>query len=392
MGRRICIRATLISLLPLSVVAWPIPAALLYGLLALSQPSKRITPATLPAMALMATAMLSAVASGRGALVLVEALAVPATFVLLWLFATRIDRSDAAPVAIGIILLLSTNVLLSLVQVHWQGLNRAMGLTFHANILAALAVSSMLLFVANVRIGRFAVLLRVVGIVLGATLIVYSASRAAAIAAVVVAVGVLIVVVPKFQREKTYSPNPRRWILVATVGLVISGLWMTEYLNIPLFDRFQTAESIRDALGRPLLWSASLDLLIHRPVLGFGPSAWSDYISIVEPVIRPNQIPHVHNQYLDLALRTGVLGLGSLVWFGLALFRYFWRGRFKDLGWAVTGMSTLIAMAVVCMFDTPASHLQVLVPSGLVVSLAIAHLGGSARANIAGERVEGERH
>src|SRR5690606_28544590 len=95
---------------------------------------------------------------------------------------------------------------------------------------------------------------------------------------------------------------------------------------VPMLARLPALDSVADPLGRPLLWSVALELIAHRPFLGFGPLAWQEFAPLVEPMIRPHVVSHAHNQYLELALWAGFAGLVCLAWIGTALSVRLWRG------------------------------------------------------------------
>jgi len=102
--------------------------------------------------------------------------------------------------------------------------------------------------------------------------------------------------------------------IIAAAG--VSFFWLTKNVDY-VFNVLG-----RDATlsGRTVLWQAIWDMVMHRPLLGYGYSAfwlgWNGPSSNIWSALS-TKIPHAHNGYLDLWLQ---LGLAGLIIFLLSLF------------------------------------------------------------------------
>lgn len=370
MARPAVIRSALVLALPPAIALFPIPAGIAYGLLALSRRARRELPGRSAALALACTFVLSAVLSGRGLGVIALASLAVVVACLLWLLVTRLERDDIVPLLFGMLLLLMLNLVVGMFDVHVRGLERAVGVMLHPNVLGAVVAPTSLIFLPG-SAGLGATRWRFLGVTVALIVLAYCASRGAVLA---VAVGFMIAATVYLLTPSTglgRSRPARRVVLAATVTLLGSLVVLSSLPQSPLAARLVALESVADPLSRPFLWSVALDLVAHRPFLGYGPMAWSEYAPVVEPMIRPEITPHSHNQYLEVALWAGILGLGSLVWLGCNVGLRLWNGRHGAPGWSAAGIGALAAIATCSVFDATGSYLQVLVLWVLVVGAAL---------------------
>lgn len=104
----------------------------------------------------------------------------------------------------------------------------------------------------------------------------------------------------------TTGPRSTRGVAIALVIVGAGGLvWLYYWSGISLS-------------GRRVLWAASYQAFLERPVFGYGAGNTADYIAPYVSV--PKYLEsHTHNAYLRIALTSGVVGLvGYLVAFGSA--------------------------------------------------------------------------
>ncbi len=71
---------------------------------------------------------------------------------------------------------------------------------------------------------------------------------------------------------------------------------------------------------RFVLWMHGIQAIVESPFFGFGPGAHSGLLA-------PFQGKETHNSVLDWGTSTGLIGIGVLTCFLLALFRKVWRAR-----------------------------------------------------------------
>ena len=126
-------------------------------------------------------------------------------------------------------------------------------------------------------------------------------------------------------------------ILVLAIGLtsqMISGSSPRSFFNTfanRAVEAFDFTEG--DGLGTRLFtWRHSIPVILERPWFGHGPDTGFDALRMVnfEKVVRFNTIAildHIHNNYLDIALTQGFIGLGAY----LAILLIFLCGLFKTI-------------------------------------------------------------
>lgn len=370
MDRPVVIRSALALLLPTAAVLYPVPSAVVYGALALTQPARRSLPGTYGAVALAVALLLSGIASARGLQVVGIGAAFLAVLSCLWLLSTRMDKVDVAPLRHGLLLMLVVNLVAATYQVHVLGESRAAGLLLHANLLGSMVAPLALTFLpaGPLRRGGGA---RLFGIVVALILLVYSASRGAVLGLLLGALAAAFVYA--FRPAPGLRNFPRRAgiVLAATLIAVVAGVVALYAPFSPLAGRLESLESVGDPMGRTLLWSAALELVAHRPFLGYGPMAWTDHVSVVEPIIRPEITPHAHSLFLEVALWAGLMGLGGLAWMVGGILAALLSSRLLS-GWSSTGIGAVTAMITVSVFDAAGAFLPVLMVWVLVLGMVLA--------------------
>src|SRR5262245_21680860 len=103
------------------------------------------------------------------------------------------------------------------------------------------------------------------------------------------------------------------------------------------------------AQGRISLWLTGWELFCERPILGWG---LSDHLKLIEAHRRPDAPfhgGHFHNNLVQVAVSTGMVGLAAYAAFHLALAAALWRRRQAALGLAALGV--WVAFQVAGLFD-----------------------------------------
>jgi len=81
------------------------------------------------------------------------------------------------------------------------------------------------------------------------------------------------------------------------------------------------------SFSRPVIWTTALSAAFHNPVFGVGPGGFENaYMQYSAPVFNGisyywHYTPHAHNQLLQFAAETGVVGLALYLAFFVAVFR-----------------------------------------------------------------------
>ena len=104
-------------------------------------------------------------------------------------------------------------------------------------------------------------------------------------------------------------------LFFAALGLIIIGFSLI-FLFVPLlFDRFTSIVDLSQNMGRVTLWKTSWQIIINHPFFGIGPGFFSDYFQIFKVPGFYDKMGHAHNDYLNTAVYSGIIGL--LAWLGM---------------------------------------------------------------------------
>src|SRR5439155_13971753 len=152
------------------------------------------------------------------------------------------------------------------------------------------------------------------GVLLGIVLTFSRAGVAAALAALTVMAGV-----SSRCQERGYVRPLATAALIVPLALV----WASQ--ADPGLNRRLTAGVDEASPGQPSrieFWTAALDMLRDRPLLGVGPDNFRLQFARYSGVAEDNLGIHAHDQYLEALADTGILGLLSLAWLLARLVRH----------------------------------------------------------------------
>ncbi len=98
--------------------------------------------------------------------------------------------------------------------------------------------------------------------------------------------------------------------------------------------------------GRDVIWLDAVKHASERPLAGFGPRTFHDVFTGRE-AIRDKEVGSWHNDYLQMYMESGILGLGSFLWVMALVFRKgrtAWNILKKDPFWGDLVLALLLAM------------------------------------------------
>jgi len=152
----------------------------------------------------------------------------------------------------------------------------------------------------------------------------------------------------------------RRWWLGGSALLVAAGIAACSFSG-PLARRLSTAGATAGELSlaaRQQVWAAAVPMFTASPTLGYGLGSFQ-YVFPRYQSFHPELFySHAHNEYWQVALETGVVGLGLLLCGGLRVFGRALRAAMKRrspraLGGIFGGLAALVAVLAHSFVDFP---------------------------------------
>ncbi len=184
------------------------------------------------------------------------------------------------------------------------------GITYAHNLLFPLVLASALLSATGLGAGRRFLLAAGWSAMMLA--LVFSLTRGAWVA--VLAALVLLAVARGGRRA-----------LVAAAGVAMLG-GLLAGLGPEIRERAASTVDLRANVGRTRIWSANLDMIRDRPLLGWG---YGNYRSFRDPYYarypEADTSAHAHNDFLQVLVDAGVVGLAGFVFLFWVIAREGWR-------------------------------------------------------------------
>jgi O-antigen ligase len=141
-------------------------------------------------------------------------------------------------------------------------------------------------------------------------------------------------------------PYARKWAapaLVLLVALALSGPALRARAGELVSTNEMTAK------GRISLWLTGWDVFRQRPLLGWG---LADHSRLIEEHRRPDatfHAGHFHNNLVQVAVSTGVIGLAAYLAFQMAFLVCLWPRR--KTPWGLAALGIWVAFQVAGFFD-----------------------------------------
>jgi O-antigen ligase len=341
------------------VVLPPVGAAAWLAVL-LASPRRRRPELVGPGVAVAVVGAASAWMAGSGVqgVVLVVALTAIAGAAAWWSAVAAPD--DARAVAIGFAVGVLVQGAAAAVDLAGGSPWPIDGTTRHQNELGALLAVTLPSIVAVVVAGRRNPI-GMAAVVLGPALVVGTGSRGALVAAAAAALAAVAVAARRGSAGRARTTPRRRLATNLLVALLAAFVVVAAWTWV----RRPTVEQAFGLTGRGTLWGAAIELIVGRPVLGHGPTAWTRLVAAVEPSISPSRFVHTHSGYLEVAVVCGLVGLAYVVAYFVAMGRgLLRRGRPPPGRWRIAALASLAAFAatnVADVFVTDARFVAILI-------------------------------
>ncbi|MFQ5867885.1 MAG: O-antigen ligase family protein, partial [bacterium] len=181
----------------------------------------------------------------------------------------------------------------------------------------------------------------------------------------------------------------KRLLLCVVTGIVIGSIFLAIFPSSKLTRRVTgTFKSKRSFGDRIYFLAGSMRIIRDYPITGLG---WEGF-RIIYPKYKPAEgrqlACHAHNNFLDVAVDSGLLGLGIFIWLliiiykvGFHIFKEFEDGYFKGISWGFLGSFTAFLIAGLSQYNFGDSEVVMLFYFLLGMVMVIPRIAESNRSN-----------
>lgn len=174
------------------------------------------------------------------------------------------------------------------------------------------------------------------------------------------AIGVFTLLFLRLYAEKKWVRGPI--IVIAIMGFFV----LTIASNAILSSYLEATDRSETLSGRTVIWAEVWPLILRRPLLGYGQSAfWANASHFFGNSFWVGAVNHAHNAYVEILLDLGALGLFLQLAFLLALVARLWRSCCAGDPDSAVLLAALVAILVAGMagpvFLRPNSGIWVLI-------------------------------
>jgi len=151
----------------------------------------------------------------------------------------------------------------------------------------------------------------------------------------------------------------KRLLLSVVAGIMVCSLFLVILPSSRFTQRVMgTFNSGRPVGDRIYFLKGSLRIIRDYPITGIG---WEGF-RIVYPEYKPDEgrqlVSHAHNNFVDVAVDSGLLGLGIFIWLlvtiykvGFHIFKELEDGYFKGIAWGFLGSLTAFLIAGLSQYN-----------------------------------------
>ena len=151
----------------------------------------------------------------------------------------------------------------------------------------------------------------------------------------------------------------RKLLLFVLTGLIVCSVFLVILPSSGFSRRVMgTFKSERPVGDRIYFWEGSLKIIRDYPITGLG---WEGF-GLVYPEYKPAEgrqlVSNAHNNFIDMAVDSGLLGLGIFIWFlvtiykvGFHIFKELEEGYFKGIAWGFLGSFTAFLIAGLSQYN-----------------------------------------
>lgn len=135
------------------------------------------------------------------------------------------------------------------------------------------------------------------------------------------------------------SKKHRPLVLFSSVSFILIFTWIIETSIKELFKAYIRIESIPVLGGRLAAWPVALDMIVNRPILGYGFGVEDRILKFTPAILSRHWGQYIHNSYLGISLQLGLPGL-------IILFSPLFTLLFKELSLREKSQTSLLRYAL----------------------------------------------
>jgi len=151
----------------------------------------------------------------------------------------------------------------------------------------------------------------------------------------------------------------KKLLFALVTGIIIGSMFLAFLPSSKFTQRVvRTFKSDRPVGDRIFFWKGSLRIIRDYPITGLG---WEGF-RLVYPRYKPAKgrqlVCHAHNNFIDMAIDSGLLGLGIFLWLlvtiykvGFHIFKELEDGYFKGITWGFLGSFTAFLIAGLTQYN-----------------------------------------
>jgi len=151
----------------------------------------------------------------------------------------------------------------------------------------------------------------------------------------------------------------RKFLLSVVIAIIAVILLLAALPSLKFSRRVvETFKSERPVGDRIYFWKGSLRIIRDYPVTGSGWKGFRLVYPKYEPAASQQPACHAHNNFLDIAVSSGLLGLGVFLWlliiiykFVFHIFMYVEDGYFRGIAWGFLGSFTAFLIAGLSQYN-----------------------------------------
>lgn len=151
----------------------------------------------------------------------------------------------------------------------------------------------------------------------------------------------------------------KKLLLFVVTGIIVGSMFLVFLPSSRFTQRVvRTFKSERPVGDRIYFWQGSLRIIRDYPITGLGWEGFGIVYRKYKPAEGRQLVCHAHNNFIDVAVDSGFLGLGIFLWLlitiykvGFHIFKELERGYFKGIAWGFLGSFTAFLIAGLSQYN-----------------------------------------